>query len=120
MAEAQDTTRAGPDERLREAAELVDSVMAGLDVRQRRCDCCGLTKAENFVDHMAADALGGMSEKLRRWANTLALPPEARRAHIEAQSQQGKRRRQQGRPRPHINRHEDAAGALRLHMDEER
>lgn len=53
-------------EKLTEAARLLDEVRAELNVNAQVCQCCGLTKKENWSEAQLAESLRAVAAKIRR------------------------------------------------------
>jgi hypothetical protein len=58
--------------RLHQASDLVGEVLATLDDTQATCECCGLTKYQNWTEHNAKIMLTAVREKLARVSRELA------------------------------------------------
>jgi hypothetical protein len=50
---------------LLQAADLIEQYVSKLDTSKSTCECCGLTKYENFAEHQAHTELTAIVRKLR-------------------------------------------------------
>lgn len=62
--------------KLRHAAEEILAVGLDMNTKASPCECCGLTKYENFTEAQMYQVLSPMAEKLRRKADELQRKAE--------------------------------------------
>jgi hypothetical protein len=67
----------------------VRSVRDDLDTSSQSCECCGLDKAVNWGESLAAESLGGVIRRLERCAEEAyrGYPSKRKTDHVSEESQ---------------------------------